>query len=68
MPLKNYLRQVNDVQEGAVEEILPKDRKIIQPSRVLTEIVRQKIHQYLDKSISTKIGLGEHGSDLQLGL
>ncbi|MCX6677973.1 MAG: hypothetical protein NTU95_08535 [Methanothrix sp.] len=28
---KKYLRRVNDVQEGAVEEILPKDRKIIQP-------------------------------------
>lgn len=48
---KKYLRRVNDVQEGSVEEILPKDRKIIQPSRVLTEIVRQKIHQYLESNL-----------------
>ncbi len=48
---KKYLRRVNDVQEGSVEEILPKDRKIIQPSRVLTEIVRQKIRQYLESNL-----------------
>jgi transposase len=30
------------------DEILPKDRKIIQPSRVLTETVRQKIHKHLE--------------------
>ena len=45
------MRRVNDVQEGSVEEILPKDRKIIQPSRVLTEIVRQKIRQYLESNL-----------------
>jgi DNA invertase Pin-like site-specific DNA recombinase len=48
---KKYLRRVNDVQEGSVEEILPKDRKIIQPSRVLTDNVRQKIHQYLESNL-----------------
>jgi DNA-binding transcriptional regulator YhcF (GntR family) len=48
---KKYLRRVNDVQEGAVEEILPKNRKIIQPSRVLTETVRQKIRQYLESNL-----------------
>ncbi len=48
---KKYLRRVNDVQEGSVEEILPKDRKIIQPSRVLTDIVRQKIRQYLESNL-----------------
>ena len=34
---KKYLRRVKDLQEGAVEEILPKDRKIIQPSRARRE-------------------------------
>jgi transposase-like protein len=33
---KKYVLRVKDVQEGVAEEILPKDRKIIQPSRVLT--------------------------------
>jgi DNA invertase Pin-like site-specific DNA recombinase len=37
---KKYLRRVKDLQEGVAYEILPKNRKIIQPSRVLTEIVR----------------------------
>jgi hypothetical protein len=44
------LLRVNDVHEGAVEEVLPKNRKIIQPPRVFTETVRQKIHQYLEST------------------
>jgi transposase len=48
---KKYLRRVKDVQEGTADEILPKNRKIIQPSRVLTETVRQKIHQYLESNL-----------------
>ena len=48
---KKYLRRVKDVQDGEADEILPKNRKIIQPSRVLTEIVRQKIHQYLESNL-----------------
>lgn len=48
---KKYVHQVKDVQEGAADEILPKNRKIIQPSRVLTETVRQKIHQYLESNL-----------------
>ena len=42
---------LNNLQEGAVEEILPKDRKIFQPSRVLMETVRQKIRQYLESNL-----------------
>jgi transposase len=49
--VKKYLHQVEDVQDGVSEEILPKDRKITQPSRVLTETVRQKIHQYLESNL-----------------
>ena len=48
---KKYLRRVKDVQEGTADEILPKNRKIIQPSRVLTETFRQKIHQYLESNL-----------------
>ena len=48
---KKYLRRIKDVQDGEADEILPKNRKIIQPSRVLTETVRQKIHQYLESNL-----------------
>ena len=49
--VKKYVHQVKDVQEGKADEILPKDRKIFQPSRVLTDPVRQKIHQYLESNL-----------------
>ena len=49
--VKKYLHQVKDVQEGLAEEIIPKNRKIVQPSRVLTDLVRQKIHQYLESNL-----------------
>ena len=49
--VKKYLHQVKDVQDGLAEEIIPKNRKIIQPSRVLTDLVRQKIHQYLESNL-----------------
>jgi hypothetical protein len=48
---KKYLRRIKDLQDGEAEEILPKNRKIIQPSRVLTETVRLKIHQYLESNL-----------------
>jgi transposase len=49
--VKKYLHQVKDVQNGLAEEIIPKDRKIAHPSRVLTDLVRQKIHQYLESNL-----------------
>jgi transposase len=49
--VKKYLHQVKDVQDGLAEEIIPKNRKIVQPSRVLTDLVRQKIHQYLESNL-----------------
>jgi transposase len=49
--VRKYLNQVKAVQDGSADEILPKDRKIVQPSRVLTEAVRQKIHQYLESNL-----------------
>lgn len=49
--MKKYLDKVEAVQDGSAEEILPKDRKICQPSRVLTETVRDKIHRYLESNL-----------------
>jgi transposase len=49
--VKKYVHRVEDVQDGAAEEILPKDRKIAQPPRVLTEPVRKKIHEYLESNL-----------------
>lgn len=49
--VKKYLHQVKDVQDGLAEEILPKNRNIVQPSRVLTDLVRQKIHQHLESNL-----------------
>jgi len=48
---KNYVLWVKDVQEGTADEILPKDRRITQPSRILTETILQKIHQYLESNL-----------------
>jgi hypothetical protein len=49
--VKKYVHRVEDVQDGSAEEILPKERKIAQPPRVLTEPVRKKIYQYLDSNL-----------------
>jgi len=48
---RKYVHQVKDVQDGLAHDILPKERKIVQPSRVLTEPVRQKIHQHLESNL-----------------
>jgi transposase len=48
---KKYIRRVKEVQEGTADEILPKDRKITQAPRVLTETVRQKIPQHLESNL-----------------
>ena len=50
--VKKYVLKVKDVQVGLADEILPKNREIIQPSRVLSEPVRQKIHEHLESNIS----------------
>ena len=50
--VKKYVLKVKDVQDGLADEILPKNRGIIQPSRVLTEPVRQKIHEHLESNLS----------------
>ena len=50
--VKKYVLRVKEVQDGIAEEILPKNRGIIQPSRVLTEPVRQNIHEHLESNLS----------------
>lgn len=49
--VKKYVRRIEDVKDGVATDILPKDRKITQPPRVLTDTVRQKIHQYLESNL-----------------
>lgn len=50
--VKKYVLKVKEVQDGLADEILPKNREIIQPSRVLKEPVRQKIHDHLELNLS----------------
>ena len=50
--VKKYVLKVKDVQDGLADEILPKNREIIQPSRVLSEPVRQKIHEHLESNLN----------------
>ena len=49
--VKKYLNKITSVQEGTDDELLPKDREIAQHSHVLTETIRQKIHQYLKSNL-----------------
>jgi len=48
--VKKYVFRVNEVQNGTADEILPKDRRIVQRRRVLTDAVRQKIHGHLESN------------------
>ena len=50
--VKKYVLKVKEVQDGLADEILPKNRGIIQPLRVLTEPVRQNIHEHLESNLS----------------
>jgi hypothetical protein len=57
--VKKYVLKVKDVQDGLADEILPKNREIIQPSRVLSEPVLQKIHEHLECSLLYGFGIPE---------
>jgi len=50
--VKKYVLKVKEVQDGVADEILSKNRGIIQPSRVLAELVRQKINEHLESNLS----------------
>ena len=49
--VRKYIRRVQEVQQGKVEEILPKNREIDQPTRVLTDTIRKFIHQHLESNL-----------------
>jgi len=48
--VKKYIERVKRVREGKEKEILPQNRKIVQPPRVVTPEVVEKIHQQLETS------------------
>jgi len=50
--VKKYLNRVKNVREGKETEILPKNRDIVQPARVVTTEVLEKIHQYLETNLN----------------
>ena len=49
--VKKYVLKVKDVQDGLADEILPKNREIIQPLRVFSEPVRKKIYEHLESNL-----------------
>ena len=49
--VRKYIQRVKEVQQGKAEEILPKNREIHQPTRVLTDPIRQSIHRYLESNL-----------------
>jgi len=46
--VKKYIELVKSVRAGKATEILPKNREVHQPPRVVTPEVLEKIHQYLE--------------------
>jgi transposase len=48
--VRKYRKRVDRVQAGEVEEILPKNRHIAQPTRVMTDEIKRKIHRYLESN------------------
>ena len=50
--VKKYLRQVDEVREGNRVEILPKNRHIIQPPRVVTDELLSLIHSLLEQNLT----------------
>lgn len=50
--VKKYLRQVDEVREGNRVEILPKNRHIIQPPRVVTDELLSLIHSLLEQKLT----------------
>jgi predicted NAD/FAD-binding protein len=46
-----YLNRVKHVQEGKKSWILLKNREIVQPARVVTPEVLEKIHHYLETNL-----------------
>jgi len=52
--VKKYVHQVDDVRDGKTEEIVQKNRTKSRPCPVLTETIREKIHQYLESGLQNR--------------
>ncbi|HIJ05882.1 hypothetical protein [Methanocalculus sp.] len=48
--VRRYLRQMKQMENGDLPDFLTADQVVIQPSRVLTDEVKEKIHEYLESS------------------
>ena len=46
--VRKYVKRVESVKRGIEEEIVPRDRKIQQPCRVLTKEIKEEIHRILE--------------------
>jgi len=49
--VRKYIQRVTDVKSGTLPEILPKDRIIKQPLRVVNDEIWEKIHQHLESNL-----------------
>jgi transposase len=49
--VRKYILRVNGLKSGTLNEILPKDRNIKQPLRVITDEIRGQIHQHLESNL-----------------
>jgi transposase len=50
--VRKYLRQVDEVRDGTLPEILPNPREIVQPRRVVTDEVISLIHSLLESNVN----------------
>ncbi len=48
--VRKYVLRAQAAREGTVEEIVPRDREIHQPSRVVTPEIRELIHRILERN------------------
>ena len=48
--VRKYVLRAQAAREGMIEEIVPRDREIRQPGRVVTPEVRDRIHRILEKN------------------
>jgi transposase len=48
--VRRYVRQMDSMDNGSPPDFLTAERKVVQPPRVLTNEVKEKIHEYLESS------------------
>lgn len=52
--VRKYVHRVEDVHQGKTEKILPENRNIQRTRHILTDTIREKIHQYLESSLQNR--------------